>query len=572
MTAAILLAVLLSIPPSAETPRQPQKPPAEQQRPPQQQQQPPAEQRPAPPAQPQKPAPPPASQPQAPASPPPSQRPPEPQAPPSPMQQMMQQMQAGAGVDPRAGQEPPEPIVTHHQARIGGRMLGYTATTGMMPIRNEQGQIDAQIFFIAYTLDGNTPRAERPLLFSFNGGPGSSSVWLHMGALGPRRVKMQDEGWLPPPPYQLVDNEHSLLDRADLVFIDPVGTGFSRARSAEIGRRFWGLRGDIASVGEFIRMYLTRYERWKSPLFVIGESYGTTRAAGLAGYLVDHGIALNGVMLVSTVLQFSTLEFTTGNDLPYPLILPTYTATAWYHKKLPADLQQSDLRKVLAEVERFAATDYTVALQKGESLTPQERAAIVDRLSRYTGLDRRYIDNNDLRVELGRFETELLRDQKKIVGRLDTRFASAAASAASTDPEFDPSMTAIRPPYTSMFADYVRSELGYKSDAVYYILGGGIGGWDFASDNAFAETASGLKNAFLKNPFMKVFMAMGYYDAATPYFAAEYTMDHLALDARLKPNISTGFYEAGHMMYIHVPSLAKFKKDVGAFIDASLNK
>ncbi|HEV8254398.1 MAG TPA: peptidase S10, partial [Vicinamibacteria bacterium] len=236
-------------------------------------------------------------------------------------------------------EKPPEPpVVTHHQVQVGGRTLAYTVTTGMMPLKNDQGEIEANIFYMAYTAD--RPSGARPLMFSFNGGPGSSSVWLHMGALGPRRVRMLDDGGLPPPPYQLVDNEHTWLDFTDLVFIDPVGTGFSRATKPELGKKFWSVEGDIQSVGEFIRLYLTKYERWNSPLFLIGESYGTTRAAGLAGHLVDRGIALNGVVLISTILNFQTARFSKGNDLPYVLFLPTYSAIAWYHKKLPAEMQQ----------------------------------------------------------------------------------------------------------------------------------------------------------------------------------------------------------------------------------------
>src|SRR4051812_8102220 len=305
----------------------------------------------------------------------------------------------GGSKDREGGHDKEEaPVVTRHEARIGARLLRYTVTTGLMPLKNEAGETEASIFYMAYVADRPGTPDKRPLTFSFNGGPGSSSVWLHLGAIGPKRVRMLEEGGMPAPPYVLVDNDATWLDFTDLVFIDPVGTGYSRAKKPELGKKFWGVEGDIQSVGEFIRLYLSRHERWASPLFLVGESYGTTRAAGLSGHLVDRGIALNGVMLVSSVLNFQTNRFTRGNDTPYPLFLPTYTATAWYHKKLPADLQQQPLRKVLDEVERFAAVEYPATLAKGDLLQGAERAAAVDKLSRYTGLARDFVDQSDLRV------------------------------------------------------------------------------------------------------------------------------------------------------------------------------
>ncbi|HEX8097514.1 MAG TPA: hypothetical protein VF507_05735, partial [Pyrinomonadaceae bacterium] len=283
---------------------------------------------------------------------------------------------AAASLVPRPSPTPAErdpammdgkPSVTKHEIRIGGRVLRYTVTTGMMPLRSAAGETEARLFFVAYTADNAGSAAQRPLMFSFNGGPGSSSVWLHLGVLGPRRVKMLDDGGMPPPPFQLVDNEYTWLDQADMVFIDPVGTGYSRAAKPELAAKYFGLEGDIASVGEFIRLYLSRYERWSSPLFLVGESYGTTRAAGLSGYLIEKGVAFNGIILVSTVMSFGTIRFGRGNDLPFVLYLPTYAATAWYHKKLAPELQ-ADLRKTLEEVERWAATDYAAALAKGDRL------------------------------------------------------------------------------------------------------------------------------------------------------------------------------------------------------------
>ncbi|MDQ3743787.1 MAG: peptidase S10 [Acidobacteriota bacterium] len=461
------------------------------------------------------------------------------------------------------------PVVTKHEIRIGGRALRYTVTTGVMPLRNIAGETEARIFYMAYTLDGVGDRSQRPLMFSFNGGPGSASVWLHMGALGPRRVQMLDDGQMPPPPYRLVDNESTWLDFTDLVFIDPVGTGYSRAAKPELGSKYFGLQGDIQSVGEFIRLYLARNERWTSPLFLVGESYGTTRAAGLSGYLVEHGIAFNGIILISTIMNFQTTNFGKGNDLPYVLFLPTYTAIAWYHKKLPPDLQ-TDLRKTLDEVERWAATDYTIALAKGDRLTPSERQEVIDRLNRYTGLDKRFIDQSDLRIEIQRFDKELLRDERRTVGRLDGRFKGIDALAVSERPDFDPSLAAIRPPYTATFNNYVRSELGFRSDLEYYILGGGIGRWDFGAENSYADTSEALRSAFAKNPYMRLMVACGYYDLATPYFAAQYTLKHMGLDPSLRDHVTLSYYEAGHMVYIDKNSLAQLKRNAADFVQGAL--
>lgn len=466
------------------------------------------------------------------------------------------------------------PVVTKHEITLGNRVIKYTVTTGMMPIKNQQtGETEARMFFMAYTADNPGEQKARPLMFSFNGGPGSSSVWLHLGALGPKRVQMQDDGMMPAPPYQLATNEHTWLDLTDMVFIDPVGTGYSRAARPELASRFLGLQGDLDSVGEFIRMYLTRHGRWSSPLFLVGESYGTTRASGLAGLLVERGIAFNGVLLISTIMNFQTARFAPGNDLPLMLILPSYTATAWYHKKLPPDLQRLPLRKVLDEAERWAVNEYSVALGRGDRLNGAERQKVIEQMARYTGLSRTFIDHANLRVDLGRFNKELLREQRRTTGRLDSRFTGIDSDAAGERNEFDPSMTAIRPPYTAALNDYVRGQLGYKTDAVYHILGGGFSApWQWNSDNAYADTSVALKSAFAKNPFMKLFIAYGYYDMATPYFAAEYTIDHMNLDPSLKANIKTAYYEGGHMMYIDVKSLAKLKQDVAAFMQFALPK
>ncbi|HEX8161715.1 MAG TPA: hypothetical protein VF538_07575 [Pyrinomonadaceae bacterium] len=514
----------------------------------------------------------------------PAQSPPPPQQqqrPDAPQTQNPQGGNAQPGAQPNAPRPAPTPladpamtdgapVVAHHAVSVGSRRLEYTTTTGVMPLRNAAtGETEARVFFIAYTLDGVTNKSQRPLMFSFNGGPGSSSVWLHLGALGPRRVEMMESGEMPAPPFRLVDNDETWLDATDLVFIDPVGTGYSRAARPELGQKFFGLQGDIQSVGDFIRLYLTKNERWTSPLFLVGESYGTTRASGLSGYLIDRGIAFNGILLISTIMNFQTARFARGNDLPYVLFLPTYTAIAWYHKKLPPDLQQQPLRRALDEVERWAATDYTTALARGNRLTPAERQETVAKLARYTGLSKEYVEQSDFRVEIQHFDKELLRAERRTVGRLDGRFKGLDESAIAETPDFDPSMAAIRPPYTAAFNDYVRAELGFRSDLEYFILGGGIGRWDFGSDNSYADTSISLQSAFAKNPYMKLFVGCGYYDLATPYFAAQYTLDHMALDPSLRDNVSLHYYEAGHMMYIERRSLAQLKRDVASFIQSS---
>src|SRR5947207_7385152 len=487
--------------------------------------------------------------------------------------------QPGAQTGQRPPQERPSPVpeetpvVTHHSINVGGKELRYTATVGMMPLKNRDGETEARIFFMAYTLDGVSDRERRPLTFSFNGGPGSASVWLHLGAIGPRRVPMNPDGTMPAPPYHLVDNEYTWLDQSDLVFIDPVGTGYSRALRPEVASRFFSLQGDIESVGEFIRMYLVRNERWTSPLFLAGESYGTTRASALSGYLIGRGIAFNGIVLISTIMNFETTDFASGNDLPYVMFLPSYAATAWYHKKLPRDLQSKSVHQVATEAEQWAANEYSLALAKGDRLQGAERQEAIAKLSRYTGLDKTFIENANLRVSLNFFRKELLRDEKRSIGRLDARFKGYDSSYVTAGPDFDASEAAIRPPYTSTFNNYVRSELNYKSDLEYYILGGGITSpWNWGTNNGYVDTSIALRNALAKNPYLKVFVAMGYYDMATPYFAVDYTLHHISLDPMLLRNFSTGYYEAGHMMYIDDKSLTRLRADVGKFIQDSMTR
>jgi carboxypeptidase C (cathepsin A) len=473
---------------------------------------------------------------------------------------------------PAEPKAPPPAVETRHRLVAGRRKLDYPASIGALPIKNaETDEVEAYIHYTAYTL-GDKPDPQRPLTFVFNGGPGSASIWLHLGALGPRRVQMQDEGWMPAPPFRLVENPHTWLDVTDLVFVDPVGTGYSRATKAEHNKKFWSVKGDTESLGEFIRLYLTRFQRWASPLFMAGESYGTFRSAGLMSHLLGRGIAFNGVLLISTVLNMQTLDFARGNDLPYSLFLPTYTATAWYHKKLPADLQAKPLREVLAEAEAFARRDYVVALAQGDALPAREKAAVVRKLARYTGLSATYIEQARLRVVIYRYCKELLRDQGKTVGRLDSRFTGLDAQDVNEFPEFDPSYTAILPPYTAMMNHYARSVLGYEIDTAYEALSFKVNQeWEWKRES-YDDTSEALRQALAQNPYLKVFVAQGYYDLATPHLAAEYTFAHMDMPAAARDNIHIHYYEAGHMMYLDSACLAQLKDDAAAFLAAALPK
>ncbi|MFN8496031.1 MAG: hypothetical protein U0350_51040 [Caldilineaceae bacterium] len=458
-------------------------------------------------------------------------------------------------------------VVTEHTITVNGQSLHYITTTGTLVMKDDAGKAKATIFFIAYTKKASAELSKRPLTISFNGGPGSSSVWLHLGLLGPRRVLSGDVDKLQPPPYRLVDNEYTLLTETDLVFIDPVSTGYSRAVEKDKAKDFHGLEKDIESVGEFIRLYVTRYKRWHSPKFLIGESYGTTRAAGLSSYLQErHGMYLNGIMLVSSILNFQTVLFTTGNDLPYILYLPTYAATAFYHGKLAGE-DQGNLRALLTEVENFALGEYTLALMQGDKLSAETRTPIVQKLARYTGLSPAYIEQTNLRVEIFRFTKELLRDQRRTIGRLDSRFKGIDRDAAGEQFQYDPSYSVIQGPYSATLNDYVRNELGFESDLPYEILTDIHETWDYSKyQNEFVNVSEKLRTAMTQNPFLKVIVANGYYDFATPYFATEYTFNHLGLDESLRKNISMTYYEAGHMMYVHEPSLAQLVKDLAGFV------
>ena len=464
------------------------------------------------------------------------------------------------------------PVVTHHQIAVAGRALKYTATAGRLPIKRDDGKIEAEMFFVAYTQDGQEA-SKRPVTFAFNGGPGSASIWLHMGALGPKRVVLQPNGFMPAAPYRIADNPNTLLDKSDIVMVDAIGTGFSRAANAELNKKYLGVKGDIEAFGEFIRLYIARNERWTSPLFLLGESYGTTRAAGISGYLADRGISFNGITLLSIALSFQTLEWTKSNDEPYILLLPSYTMIAAYHKKLAPDLI-ADAAKTRQQVEQWASNEYALALEKGDSISAEERQKVIDQLVRYTGLSRQVIEVHDMRIDVPTFTQNLLLDQKLRVGRLDGRFAGP--NPEGPDSRFyDPTGAALLPPYTSVFYNYVRTDLGYKSDMPYKVFafqeGGAFSKWEWGSAiEGFPDTASALRAAMVKNPYLKVLVMEGFYDLATPFYAADYTMNHLDLSPTYRNNISFSTYDSGHMVYIDGTAHAKMKNDLVSFMEQSM--
>jgi carboxypeptidase C (cathepsin A) len=465
-----------------------------------------------------------------------------------------------------------ELAVTRHEIATADGPLRYTATAGRLVLRKEQvkdeefdgHQATAEVFTVAYTADDAEPG--RPVTFAFNGGPGSSSVWLHLGLLGPRRVVMGDAGGLLPPPYGLADNAETLLRHSDLVFIDPVSTGFSRAVRGGKPGAFHGFAGDIESVGEVIRLWTTRNGRWLSPKYLCGESYGTTRAAALAEHLqAQYGLYLNGLILISTFLDAGTVEFTAGNDAAYAYYLPTYAAIAHYHG-LHGD---RPLREVLADAEEYAGRDYLWALGRGARLTAGERAAAVARLAGLAGLSEDYVDRVDLRPEHVRFFTELLRARRQVVGRLDGRFTGWDADYGREQFSADPSLDAISGPYSAAFNHYVRSDLEFSSDLPYELLSRRVHPWSFREfEGAHVHVADKLAAAMRANPHLRVHVACGYHDGATPYFAAEHAFAHLAIPAQLAANIEFRYFEAGHMMYVHEPSRLAQSRQLAEFVTA----
>ncbi|MFC1529611.1 S10 family peptidase [Gemmatimonadota bacterium] len=456
-------------------------------------------------------------------------------------------------------------VVTNHSVRIGGRNVDYTATAGTYVLREDDGTPQATIFYMAYMKDGVEDYTERPLLFSFNGGPGTASVWLHMGVLGPRRVVADPDGFMLQPPYEIVDNEYSILDVADVVFIDPVATGYSRMAPGQDEHMFHGTMEDIESVGEFIRLWTTRNERWESPKFLIGESYGTVRASGLAGHLQgEHLMFLNGVILVS----MTELHYDIGSDLNFALILPHFAATAWYHGQLADELQNTPVAEFLDEVEEFALGDYLSALTKGGYVPDSERASIVRRLHHYTSLSPEFINNVNLRIDRERFRKELLRHEGMTVGRLDSRYKGRDRDSGGESIEYDPALVDWEGTYSGVFNQYIRAELGWETD-IKYAIWGNVRPWN--SDDS-VNVGEMLRSAMTQNEYLKVMITEGYYDAACDYFTAEYVFSHLDLTGHLKDRIHFDYYESGHMMYAHIPSLAKMKTDLENFIRGAVRR
>ena len=453
---------------------------------------------------------------------------------------------------------------TQHTSRVGGQPVAYTATAGTLALKSAAGKPRANVFFVAYAKDGASS-GTRPIAFVFNGGPGSASVWLHMGLVGPKRVQMADDGFQPAPPYDLVDNDDSLLDVADVVAIDAVSTGYSRMVEGEDGKNFHGVRQDIEAFSDFIRLYLTRFNRWASPKYLLGESYGTVRSAGLSADLQSrHGIELNGIILVSSVIDFSTLSEAPGNELNYASFLPTYTADAWYHKRLSPDLQSQDIRKVVDDARQFVWGEYMSALIKGSRLSAAERKDMASKVARLTGLSAEFVEQANLRVSPGRFRKELLRDKRLTVGRLDGRYTAHDRDAAGETSEFDPSNTALQGAYTALFSDYVRNELKWESDLQYY-TSGNVRPWEY-EQGRYLNLIDNLRSAMARNPYLNVLVANGYYDMATPFAGTEYTFEHVGFEKTYADRISLTYYEGGHMMYIRPNMLKALKNDMAQFI------
>lgn len=458
-----------------------------------------------------------------------------------------------------------KPVITTNTVTIAGQSVTYTVETGMLPQLKSDGVTKASVFYIAYTRTGQTNKATRPVTFCFNGGPGSSSVWLHLGGLGPRRVKLNDDGTMPPPPFGLIDNPHSILHVSDLVFIDPVATGYSRPAKDEKADQFFGQSPDVESVGDFIRLWTSRNERWTSPKYLLGESYGVFRAAGLAEHLHSrYGLYLNGVVLLSGLLDFATLREGPGNDLPSLVFLPTYTATAHYHKKLPADLQ-ADLKKALAESREFAQKDYLIALQRGNSLTAAERNTIATKLARLTGLPKQLIEDNDLQIDSSRFREYLLRDQGLIIGRYDARITGRDADKSGGSPRFDPSYAVTYGPFSAAMNSYLREELKFENDLPYEILSG-VQPWNYDARSSYPSVADRLSSAMSQNPYLRVLVLSGLRDLACPVDGVHYSVDHMQLDPAYRKNISWSEYESGHMMYVNLPDLVKLQNDLTSFL------
>jgi carboxypeptidase C (cathepsin A) len=447
---------------------------------------------------------------------------------------------------------------------IAGKKVDYKATTGRLPAKDLTGKAKANIFFTAYTRQTDAQPESRPLTFCFNGGPGTSSVFVHLGLFGPRRVLMNDDGLGAPQPVKVIENEFSMLDLTDLVFIDPVSTGFSRADDPKDAKLFHGLEEDTQSIGDFIKAYVSKHSREASPTYIAGESYGTTRAASLSSYVQRNGgVNLSGITLISAVLNFQASRFEVGNDLPYILFLPTYTASAWHHNKLDRALG-SDLTTILQEAEQFANGPYTQALHKGNQLSDDERRAMAKQVAKYTGLSEEFVLKSDLRIEAGRFRTELLRETGEVIGRLDSRVKAKVKGGGKGGG--DPSNTLVFGLYTEAMKDYMPNVLNYKTDMKYNISGQ-VNPWNYgkAGTNRFVNVAPRLRAALEKDSKLRVYVANGYCDQATPFAATKYTISHLGPRA-LTDRITMAYFDAGHMMYAHLPSLRKLRDDMANFV------
>ncbi|HEX6547741.1 MAG TPA: peptidase S10 [Candidatus Dormibacteraeota bacterium] len=489
---------------------------------------------------------------------------------------MPDQLAAKAEDKPEAKAEPkPEPPPEREsvtEGKVRGIPYRATAATYHLKDRDDESKVKASLFHVAYVRTDVKDPSARPVTFAFNGGPGSSSVWLHLGLFGPRRVVIGEAPVAPPPPYRAVENEHTILDDSDLVMIDPVTTGWSRAVPGEDAKQFHGLKEDTESVAEFIRLWLSRNGRWESPKFLMGESYGTTRASALAGHLTDKlGIYINGIVLISAILLFIGARPDTGNDLPFVLILPTYAATAWYHRVLDRRRWRS-VKALADEVEAFALGEYASVLLRGSRAGAGERRDVLERLACYTGLSERFIEACDMRVPPHRFFKELLREQRRTVGRLDSRFLGIDRDAAGEAPEYDPAYAVIQGIYTAAVNHYLRVDLKFDNDALYDVISEKVRPWKWGEpDEAkFPEVGSALRGALSRSPGTRVLLASGYYDLATPFAAAEWTFDHIQLDPALRDNVTMKRYEAGHMMYIHEPSIRQLRADLRAFMKAAL--
>lgn len=482
-----------------------------------------------------------------------------------PPQQQRERTRGSEQPQGEAGQRhtPPPPeektSVTHHSAKIGGQVINYTATAATYVIRADDGSPKATMFYVAYTKDG-VDASRRPLSFVYNGGPGSASLFTHMG-MGPKRVMLTADGHGMAAPYSVVDNEDSFLDATDLIFIDAISTGYSRPAPGENPTQFHGIVQDANWFADFIYQYINRNERWLSPKFLIGESYGTTRSAELAGVLQErHQIYLNGIVLLSTV-AFSNW----GADDRSEFFLPTYTTTAWYHHMLQPDLQSLTVEQVAQKAREFAHGEYAAALEKGDAMSPEEHKKIVDETAHFTALSPKYIDESNLRVSPFRWFRELQRDKRLTTGRLDSRFTGMEVDAAGERPDYDPSEASYEGAYVATFHDYVRRELKWESD-MYYTVSANVRPWDQTGNTEVAEV---LRAAMTQQTYLKVLVVAGYYDVATPFNGIEQTVSHMHLEPSVRKNVSFAYYDAGHMMYIDEKEHHKLHKDVDEFINSS---